>query len=451
MRITLVTPHFPPRYLAGVELHTQRLSASLASQGHRPDVVCVEGIDATAGAISVRSETGAACPVHRLTPRSGDFRRSYHDSEVRQWLVTRLRAHASDVLHLQSGYLLGGSALLAAQDLGVPCVVMLHDYWFVCPRITLMHPSGRPCTGPDHGAKCAWCLNADRRVLRAADRATRGLFSRVMARTFRLPALASFARWEIRAPHLAERSAQLAASLSRAEVVAASTEYLARRVVSSLKRPVEVRVVRCGIDLGVVARTGARRQPTSTVRVAYLGQVAHHKGIDVLVRAVRALPHAPLELRVHGDLQREPAYAARLRRLAGDDTRIHLMGGYHNDKVGEILADVDVVVVPSRWPENYPAVILEAQACGVPVIASRAGGMPEMVRDGIDGVLVEPDHIAQLSATLGRCCTDRAYLPGLAAAVRPPRSHVDEAREWVSLYEEARARRAGRSRPGAGS
>jgi glycosyltransferase involved in cell wall biosynthesis len=255
----------------------------------------------------------------------------------------------------------------------------------------------------------------------------------------------------IRASDVAERSALLAVALSRVEVVAAPTEFLARRVVSSLKEPVDVRIVRPGIDLGVVARTRAWREPTSTVRVAYLGQVAHHKGIDVLVRAVRAVPQAPLELRVHGDLQREPAYAGQLRRLAGGDSRINLMGGYANDKVGEILAEVDVVVVPSRWPENYPAVILEAQACGVPVIASRAGGMPEMVRNGIDGVLVEPDHVQHLSATLLRCAKDRAYLAGLAAAVRPPRSHVDEAEEWVSLYEEARARRAGHSRPGAGS
>lgn len=74
-----------------------------------------------------------------------------------------------------------------------------------------------------------------------------------------------------------------------------------------------------------------------------------------------------------------PGQIQRIRRLKG---------AILNTEVGRVLAETDILAVPSLWYENSPVVIQEAHAAGVPVIASRLGLLTEKVRDGVDGVLV---------------------------------------------------------------
>ena len=96
-------------------------------------------------------------------------------------------------------------------------------------------------------------------------------------------------------------------------------------------------------------------------------------------------------------------------------------------------------MVPSVWLENYPTVVLEAQACGVPVIASRVGGLPEMVNDGIDGLLVSPGEPTELADALVRCADEAGFLSRLAAAVRPTVTVDQEGEAWLAVYESALA------------
>jgi glycosyltransferase involved in cell wall biosynthesis len=100
------------------------------------------------------------------------------------------------------------------------------------------------------------------------------------------------------------------------------------------------------------------------------------------------------------------------------------------------LADDDVLVVPSRWYENSPNVILEAFAAGVPVVAAGHGGLAEMVRDGVDGLLFRPGDAAALAAALRRLAAEPGLLAQLGAGVRPPFG-VDEelAVEEVALSD----------------
>jgi glycosyltransferase involved in cell wall biosynthesis len=77
-------------------------------------------------------------------------------------------------------------------------------------------------------------------------------------------------------------------------------------------------------------------------------------------------------------------YADRIAREK--EANVVFRGPYLNRDIGSVLANIDMIVVPSLWFENSPLTIQEAFACGVPVITANAGGMAEMVRDGIDGL-----------------------------------------------------------------
>src|SRR6185436_15305485 len=102
-----------------------------------------------------------------------------------------------------------------------------------------------------------------------------------------------------------------------------------------------------------------------------------------------------------GNPDLDPAYGARLRLLAGSDARIRLRGPMPPDGQGPMWDSLDLLVVPSLWWENSPLTVLEAMAAGVPVVASRTGGVPEILPESA-GLLVPPGDVGALRTALQR-------------------------------------------------
>src|SRR6185436_16945126 len=131
--------------------------------------------------------------------------------------------------------------------------------------------------------------------------------------------------------------------------------------------------------------TGSEGRP---LRIGFVGTLVWHKGVHVLIEAAQKLC-GHCELHIHGDTAVFPDYAAALRKsAAGLPVMFH--GGFDRDRVDDIYINLDVLVVPSLWPENSPLVIHEAFMHDVPVVAARVGGVPELVGHEIDGLLYEP-------------------------------------------------------------
>lgn len=129
----------------------------------------------------------------------------------------------------------------------------------------------------------------------------------------------------------------------------------------------------------------------------FVGRLSEEKGVDILLRAVTDIKR---EIRIVGS---GPAEAA-LQKLANELrlTNISFLGQLPPDEVTTQLQHCRALIVPSRWPENCPLVILEALAQGKPVIASRSGGIPEFVIDGQTGWLCEPDSFKDVALALQR-------------------------------------------------
>jgi glycosyltransferase involved in cell wall biosynthesis len=167
-----------------------------------------------------------------------------------------------------------------------------------------------------------------------------------------------------------------------------------------------------------------------------VGRLHPTKGVDTLIAALRAQPHLQATLDVFGIVQdgASSTYERSLRALAENDPRIQLRPPLPGDKVVDALATYDVLAVPSRWLETGPLVVLEAFAAGRPVVGSRLGGIAELVRHGVDGLLVEPESIVAWGTALGALATDRPLLDRLTAGVRPPRTIRDVADEMEAMY-----------------
>jgi glycosyltransferase involved in cell wall biosynthesis len=445
MRVLLVSPHFPPNHVGGVEYYTQRLADWLRDAGHEPEVVCVEEIRAgERPQVVAREDRGGGYPVHRLElvlPAGvGEFRLFWDSGVVRAWFLERLALTRPDALHLHSGYLLGHAALYAAGERAVPSIVTLHDLWFVCPRITMMHADLRRCSGPEEDAKCAWCLLSEQRRFRLPDRWTGGTVGLGARLVLRASARLAGTRRHALVSAVGARRGALLRALAGAHSILSPSRFVRTELESAGITPGRIRLVPYGVPRRASPSRREARAPGSPLRVGYFGQLAPHKGIHVLVEAARSVASGRLELVLHGPETPHPAYVERLKELAAGDARIRFAGAYDNSRVDELLDTLDVSVVPSVWYENWPFVVLESFRAGVPVVASRVGGLQEMVRDGVDGMLFDPGGARPLARCLNRLLEEDGLLERLKAGVQAVRTDQDEFSELVGIYTDAARR-----------
>jgi len=122
--------------------------------------------------------------------------------------------------------------------------------------------------------------------------------------------------------------------------------------------------------------------PRDRVHFGFMGTFAPHKGLAVLLEAMRGLPDRDVVLHVHGRFGHFGAYDDRLKELAGGDPRIDFAGAFDHDRLAPVLSNLHALVVPSLWRENTPFVCLEARAAGVELVVSDLAGMTECVPPG---------------------------------------------------------------------
>nr|WP_231134671.1 glycosyltransferase family 4 protein [Motilibacter deserti] len=209
--------------------------------------------------------------------------------------------------------------------------------------------------------------------------------------------------------------------LAPADSIVCVSAYTAQHVVDRHGgSPPEVSVVLNGVDTQVFSPP-AHRQPHERLRLLFVGQVTAEKGPHLLLEAVAMLPEhvqRRLSLRVvgssaHGWVPELSAYEERLRRtaftLAAD---VRFLPFQDNETLVEHYRWADVVAVPSLFQDPCPLVVLEAMACGAAVVASRVGGIPELV--GSAGLLLPaaPDPFA---AALEHLMRDRPEVARLSA------------------------------------
>jgi glycosyltransferase involved in cell wall biosynthesis len=439
MRVLLPVHHFPPKHSSGAELYTFRLARWLRQQGHEPRVICFDAIDrGSAHWLEEHRDECDGIPVHRLSmdllhaPQRRIW--TFDNPLLEVWFAEDVRRWRPDVVHFQAGYLIGVGPLRAVARARIPSLLTLHDFWFLCPRHTLLRGDGSLCEHvPEDPVECAWCHNylwterdrriqsfsagvygaVTRRFMPRAERDTARVRRETMHEALRLP-------WRVISPSncLAERMRPMIA-------------------------PDRLHVLSLGIDVQpfLALRTMPRTQ-RGPLRIGFVGQIRSHKGCALLIEAFSRV-HAgarPIELHVYGNLL-DDEYGVQVRRRAAADARVHLHGSFDNADAAAIFTGLDVLVVPSLWYENLPLSILEAYAAGTPVVASQAGGMAELVNHDVDGLVFPLGDADGLRVQLQRLCDEPNLVARLQAGARgrPPSAIDDEMRTLFAWYEEAAA------------
>jgi glycosyltransferase involved in cell wall biosynthesis len=178
-------------------------------------------------------------------------------------------------------------------------------------------------------------------------------------------------------------------------------------------------------------------------RILFAGLVTPRKGLTDLIRAIaRAAPAGETRLRVAGDTASYGEYYASLLALAkesGLEDRIQYLGFLSETEMFDEYARAAVLALPS-YQETLPVVVQQAMAARLPVVATRVGGIPDMIEDGRSGLLVEPGDVGGLSRALSAVLSDLPRAAALAAAANKYAiSHFtaqEVARRTVDVYRQ---------------
>jgi glycosyltransferase involved in cell wall biosynthesis len=185
---------------------------------------------------------------------------------------------------------------------------------------------------------------------------------------------------------------------------------------------------------------------TSEPRVLYVGRLESVKGVDVLLRAFatvsRAIPGARLEIVGDGSGRDRFVGLAEALGIAGTT---HFAGWLSGEALLEAYGRAAVVAVPSVWPENFPTVALEALGVGRPLVGSAIGGLPELIEDGVNGLIVPAGDDSALAAALRVVLGDPSLAAAMGEAARRRAADFDRTR-FVDALEEHYTAVGGESR-----
>jgi glycosyltransferase involved in cell wall biosynthesis len=201
------------------------------------------------------------------------------------------------------------------------------------------------------------------------------------------------------------------AALAAVDLVICTSRSTAATVkrVAPPRATIEVVPPGCDFHFARPSDVGARpdRPDRRPLRLLAVAHWTPRKRIVELLRAL-ALVRTPVELDLVGDPDRDPAYARRVRaelRRPALIGRVRVHGRVSSDRLASLYAAAGAMALASSH-EGYGTVLAEAVACGLPIVATRVGAVPEVIRDGLEGDLVPPGDVAAFARALERLARD---------------------------------------------
>ncbi|UCD83318.1 MAG: glycosyltransferase, partial [Deltaproteobacteria bacterium] len=186
--------------------------------------------------------------------------------------------------------------------------------------------------------------------------------------------------------------------------------------------------------------SSATKIPAERVRFGFIGQPLPHKGLHVLTEAFSRLEKnneggRDYELRIYGEASSKEAKEYLKKTMEGvNPERVNYLGSFPHQDITRVYAEIDVLVIPSLWEENSPLVLLYALHTKTPVIASRVGGLTELIPEGEAGRLFQAGQVEELAG----CLRDFIQNPDKLKAARevPVKSIEKNAQELKTLYNQ---------------
>lgn len=408
MRILIVLHQFYPEFSSGTERVALNLAKAAQRAGHYVRVLaCAVNPEAHHGAAST-ALAGAletvwdGVPVtlllRAMLPASADYSLEVAP-ELVEPLATWMKHERFDLAHVMHSMRMS-TAVVAAQQCGLPYIVTLTDFFLACPRINLVTLSNQLCGGPEGGKKCGKdCLSAP--------------WSR---------------------DTLVHRYDSARQMLAGASVRVAPSEFVAARYREAFA-DCSFRVVAHGVDLlALMDQATPAKDDTATVTLGYVGSIIPQKGLSVLLRALARVKAPGLRLKVVGGFYGPDAYRKEVLTLVKADSRVALLGHLEAGQVYAAIRQMDVFCLPSQVPETFSLALHEAAALSVPSLVSNLGAPGVQVAAHGGGQVVASSDVAAWAAAIETLAADPGKIARWQARLPLPARLEEEAFFYDSLY-----------------
>ncbi|HMN28332.1 MAG TPA: glycosyltransferase family 4 protein [Caldilineaceae bacterium] len=442
MKILLISNGFPSRQWAGTETYTAGIAQELQRRGHHVQVLCGgQWHEGPAYWNGFTDETYKGVRVRRLnvnwTNAPDPFLYLYNNPVTARFLASYLDQLQPDLVHVTSCERLSASVLSVVKQAGLPLVLSLTDFWFLCPRITLLRHDGENCDGDTTPWECTRCLSNHAKIYRWPRRVLPEVgVAKFITTLSRFPQLTRQPGLRGMVGDVGDRKAFLSQAFQWPDHRVTASSFV-RSVFESNGFEAPITVQPYGHDLAWLAAYPGKA-PSRQLRIGFIGQIVGFKGVHLLLEAVRSLRARfgdRFTLSIYGNLDKLPAYSDRLRSMAADLPNVTFCGTYAHEQSGRVFSSLDVLVVPSLW-YDFPLIIFEAFATNTPVIATNLGGMAEAVTHEVNGLLFERGDAADLSGQLARLINEPGLLERLKSNTPAVKTVADEVSQLESVYTE---------------
>jgi len=442
MKIVYVVHEFPPDSVGGTGVATFQAAKVMLARGHKVWVLApqrwahdnfssVGFFDEKVDGLSVRKLVFNP----ELVPNPILY--EYYNPIFYIYAKDFLKDISPDIIHICHLLHLSSSIIDAAKELRIPIIMTLTDFWLFCPKWICLKANGSLCKKYFSWKDCIYCLRKENnfyeRISTAFDETimkfcleeeilnnkfkiglvnNRQIFSLFLAAATRLPFLKS--------------------QLEKVDGVLCPSSFLGKVFLEKGYFHSGLTIVSPGTHFP--RKLCSREGQISNITFGYFGGGREHKGAHVLLEAFRKIKSTNVNLKLYGIFP-NTEYVKELRRIAKGDERIDFMGTFGRTELTEVLSGIDLLIMPSICYEAYGLSILEAFANKVPVIATDIGGIPEIVRDGHNGLLFKRGDVLNLKQKMESVINEPGLIQKLRENIPRVKSVKQECDELLGVYK----------------
>jgi glycosyltransferase involved in cell wall biosynthesis len=441
MKIVFFVHCFFPRHFYGTETYTFELARNYKAMGFDVHVITAIFSGETPATDLIFHYEYEGIPVFAINKNKLPNTRvkdNYYQIEMRPILEKLLQSLRPDLIHVT--HLINHTSVLleVSAALRIPTFATFTDFYGFCFNNKLEASNGSLCKGPSTSrSNCIACYIKDASKSHVASRLLKGitkikpthLTAKIVNRVRKIPPFSNSSVNRL-FEDLTARPNTLLSLYSVYNGAVTPTQFL-HDAYKNNGFTVPMHTINFGVDINRDAKPirVAGQKPI----IGYIGQIAPHKGVDILVDAFLRLPKNSAELHIYGPSDQDPGYMSKLVTKS-ENSCVYFRGTFDKNSMAEIFSQIDLCVIPSRWYENSPLVLLNALATHTPVVVSNVSGMTEFVSEGINGHVFERGSVDDLERALIDILKVKNYLHELSYTTHYSRSTKMMAQETLEMY-----------------